>query len=167
MIRLLLFSFIAFSANSVLADDCACETCSGGLIEAQRAWQIATLEARMHRENHPRRMRALRDEREYAETRIAMLEELLDDYRTITRFRTGSALTVTSDRVRLELLREQQHLRELRLREREELRRHWAEKRLYAHQLELASLRLAHLAKKRQNDQSETTSSPLREPMAK
>jgi hypothetical protein len=80
-----------------------------------RAVQVAAMEQRLYRRlDHPARMRALRMEIAYAEARIDSLRRLQREYYRVNRFGTGNALTLSAEQVRLELMREDMVLRDLR-----------------------------------------------------
>lgn len=80
-----------------------------------RAVQVASMEQRLYRRlDHPARMRAIRMEITYAEARIDSLRRLQREYYRVNRFGTGNALTLSAEQVRLELMREDMVLRDLR-----------------------------------------------------
>ena len=91
-----------------------CYEC-GDALGDQRAVQVASMEDRLYRRlDHPARMRALRMEIKYAEARIDSLRQLQREYYRVNRFGTGNALTLSAAQVRLELMREDMVLRDLR-----------------------------------------------------
>jgi hypothetical protein len=91
-----------------------CYEC-GDAIGGERAVQVAAMEERLYRRlDHPARMRAIRMEIAYAEARIDSLRRLQREYYRVNRFGTGNALTLSAEQVRLELMREDMVLRDLR-----------------------------------------------------
>lgn len=91
-----------------------CYEC-GDALGGERAIQVASMEQRLYRRlDHPARMRAIRMEIAYAEARINSLRRLQREYYRINRFGTGNALTLSAEQVRLELMREDMVLRDLR-----------------------------------------------------
>jgi hypothetical protein len=91
-----------------------CYEC-GDALSGERAVQVAAMEQRLYRRlDHPARMRALRMEIAYAEARITSLRRLQREYDRVNRFGTGNALTLSAEQVRLELMREDMVLRDLR-----------------------------------------------------
>lgn len=91
-----------------------CYEC-GDALGRERAVQVAAMEQRLYRRlDHPARMRALRMEIAYAEARIVSLRRLQREYYRVNRFGTGNALTLSAEEVRLELMREDMVLRDLR-----------------------------------------------------
>jgi hypothetical protein len=91
-----------------------CYEC-GDAIGGERAVQVAAMEERLYRRlDHPARMRAIRMEIAYAEARIDSLRRLQREYYRVNRFGTGNALTLSAEQVRLELMREDMVIRDLR-----------------------------------------------------
>ncbi len=91
-----------------------CYEC-GDALGGQRAAQVASMEERLYRRlDHTARLRALRMEIAYAEARITSLRRLQREYDRVNRFGTGNALTLSAAQVRLELMREDMVLRDLR-----------------------------------------------------
>lgn len=140
--------FPASSRAGCLAGDCLdpdrpCEAC---LVDPRASLELAQLDRRYYRRvEYPSRMRALRTEIEFTESRIDALRNLLVDYGRVTRFRTGNALTVTSNNAHLTLLAEEAHLRDLRERKAFEQRYHRQMKRLHAERVRQAAWAAAPL----------------------
>lgn len=79
-----------------------------------RAAEIARLEGQLYRRfEAPSRVRRLRSEIEYADANARVLRAQLTDYRRVNRFGTGNALSLSADRARLELRREEMVRRDL------------------------------------------------------
>lgn len=85
-----------------------------GVDVAQRSVEALALESRLYRRfEGPAQQRRIRSEIDYSEARINLLRHRLDDYDTVNRFGTGNALSVSADRTRLALRREQMIRRDL------------------------------------------------------
>lgn len=109
----LCFAAIA-TASSAQININQCYEC-GDALGGERAVQVAAMEERLYRRlDHTARMRALRMEIKYAEARIDSLRRLQREYYRVNRFGTGNALTLSAEQVRLELMREDMVLRDLR-----------------------------------------------------
>ena len=121
-------SALIFTMVATLASSTSAQYIPGGCVashyDLQRNWELATYEQRLHQTvDFPILVRRLRTDIQIAEERICMLRQRLLEYEPYNRFRRGGgALTLTIQETRLALLREEQHLRELRLRLAEEQR---------------------------------------------
>jgi len=105
----------AASAQFNLNQCYECGDALGGALNDDRAVQVSAMEQRLYRRlDHPARMRAIRMEIAYAEARINSLRRLQREYYRVNRFGTGNALTLSAEQVRLELMREDMVIRDLR-----------------------------------------------------
>lgn len=133
---------LAAFASGASAHENQCYEC-GDALGAQRAAQVASMERYLYRRvDHPARMRRLRAEIKYAEQRIASLRRLQSQYDSVNRFGTGNALTLSEEMVRLELMREDMVIRDLREQLILEQRFHREERRYDAAQAAYATQRL-------------------------
>ncbi|TWT97027.1 hypothetical protein Pla108_28040 [Botrimarina colliarenosi] len=111
----LLALLLSASVSIASAHENQCYECGGDSLASARAAQVAAMEQRLYRRfEHPARMRRIRAEIAYAEARIASLRRLQSQYDRVNRFGTGNALTMSAEQVRLDLLRKDMVLRDLR-----------------------------------------------------
>ena len=145
MRTLLLFLVATLTIASDASGQCAYGDCLGDRADAQRAWEIATLEQRLYRQvGYPARLAAVRSEIDFAEARVEMLRRRLLEYRPrVHDFRYGSALGVSIQQTQLELLREQRNLRNLQQHLIQINRRHRDERTLHALRVEAAAANFA------------------------
>lgn len=130
--RTLLILSCLFVTSPLLAEfPCACHT--GVTAEPIRALEIAMLEKKLYEQvSHPMRVRTLNAEIKLTEARIKSLKRRLDEYEPMDRFKNGRALFVTIEETKLDLLREELHLQELKARRTTENRFHRQQARLHA-----------------------------------
>lgn len=76
--------------------------------------EVTTIDHRFERMDYNARQRRLHGEIAYTEAAIASLRRIQGEYSRINRFGTGNALSLSAEQVRLELLREELLLRDLR-----------------------------------------------------
>ena len=115
--------------------------------DAYRTLEIAAIEQRLYRRvEHPARVRALKAEIQFAEARVDSLRRILAGYRPFTRFSTGNPLTITVERTKLDLLREELHVRNLRDHLRMENRYHRQRMQLYSLRIQASAARLTQLS---------------------
>ncbi|QDV75663.1 hypothetical protein [Botrimarina mediterranea] len=151
LVPALLFPLVGFATLAPIASAQInvnqCYEC-GDALSGGRAVQVAAMEERLYRRlDHPARMRALRMEIKYAEARIDSLRLLQREYNRVNRFGTGNALTLSAAQVRLELMRENMVLRDLREQLILEQRYNRETRRAYAVQAAEATQRItAHVA---------------------
>lgn len=130
---------VAASALSASAHETQCYECGGAVLPSP-AGRASALDSRLDRLDYAARMRRLQGEIAYTEAAIASLRRIQGEYSRVNRFGTGNALTLSAEQVRLELLREELLLRDLReqvlieQRLRRETRRHGAAAPVYATQ---------------------------------
>ena len=129
--------------SPLLADfPCVCHT--GVTADPVRALEIAMLEKKLYEQvSHPMRVRTLNAEITLTEARIKSLNRRLDEYEPMDRFETGRALFVTIEETKLDLLREELHLQELKARRTAENRFHRQQARLHALKVDQAQRAVA------------------------
>ncbi len=137
----ILFCFVVASP---LFAECPCGCQTGVMGDPVRALEIASLEKKLYDQvSHPMRVRTLNAEITLTKARIKSLELRLDEYDPMDRFETGRALIVTIEETKLDLLREELHLKELYARRTAENRFHRQQARLHALKLDQAQRAVA------------------------
>lgn len=134
--------FLSFSFNlalpaeardMIVPERCPCGCHTGGHADPVRALEIATLEQRLYQQvDYPNRVRTLRAEQIMTQARIDSLKRRLAEYAPMNRFETGKALIITIEQTKLELLREELHLKDLQSRQRIDAQTHRQKQRLLA-----------------------------------
>ncbi|TWT43269.1 hypothetical protein [Botrimarina hoheduenensis] len=144
--RFALVLMLTLGTTTYASANCACGECLGeSSDELLRVWELASLEQRLYqRFDHPARLREIRDEIAFSEARIDSLRRLQREYEPFTRFRVGNPLAVTAERNRLDLLRAERQLADLRRLLSEEHRMHSTRLRWHATMVSQAAQRLAH-----------------------
>lgn len=116
----------------------------GNYTSAYRSLERAALEQRYYRRvEHPNQVRTLKAEIKFSAARVDALRRINTSYRPFTRFSTGNPLTLTVERTRLDLLREEIYLRELREQLRLEYRFHRMRMQNYSHQIQASAALLS------------------------
>lgn len=123
----------ARAIDSMTIERCPCGCHTGGHADPIRALEIATLEQRLYRQvDYPTRVRTLRSEQIMTQARIDSLKRRLAEYAPMDRFQTGKALIITIEQTKLELLREELHLKDLQARQMIDAQTHRQRARLLA-----------------------------------
>lgn len=145
--RLVVLSLLAASlAGAASAHENLCYEC-GDTFSAGRELEVALVEQRYYRRvDHPSRMRRLRAEIAYTEERIVSLRRIQGEYDRVNRFGTGNALSLSAERVRLDLMREERVLRDLREQVLLEQRHYRFAKLEHAYRVQRAAVELAAAA---------------------
>ncbi len=141
---LILFACLVTTAPAQAHE--VCHECNGpdGYTSAYHALEKATLEQRYYRRiEHPAQVRILKAEIQFSEARVETLRRAYASYRPFTRFGTGNPLTLSVERTRLDLLREELCLRELREQLRLENRFHRQRMQHYAYKIQASVARLS------------------------